>query len=86
MRPEEVRELLERVRSGEVAPDDALKQLRHLPVGDLGFAQLDEHRELRQGLPEAIYAEGKTIEQVVSIAARLLDATTGPVIATRASS
>ena len=85
MRPEEVRDLLERVRSGEVAPGEALKRLRQLPVEDVGFAQLDAHRELRQGLPEAIYAEGKTTEQVVSIAARLLDATTGPVIATRAS-
>ena len=86
MRPEEVRDLLERVRAGEVAPDDALSSLRQLPVGDLGFAQLDAHRELRQGLPEAIYAEGKTAQQVVSIAAHLLDATTGPVLATRASS
>ncbi len=59
--------------------------LRRLPVSDLGFAQLDTHRELRQGLPEAIYAEGKTTEQVVSIAARLLDSTTAPVLATRAS-
>lgn len=86
MRPEEVKELLEKVRSGEVAPDTAMKQLRQLPVADLGFAQVDLHRELRQGVPEAIYAEGKTTEQVVSIAARLMDATTGPVIATRASS
>ena len=85
MRPEEVKELLEQVRSGDVEPDEALHVLRHLPVADLGFAQLDTHRELRQGLPEAIYCEGKTTEQVVSIAARLLDSTTAPVIATRAS-
>lgn len=86
MRPEEVRELLELVRSGEVDPDSAVKRLQQLPISDLGFAQLDAHRELRQGLPEAIYAEGKTTEQVVAIAARLLDTTTGPVLATRASS
>ena len=86
MRPEEVKELLEKVRSGDVEPDEALQALRRLPVTDLGFAQLDTHRELRQGLPEAIYCEGKTIEQVVSITARLLDTTTAPVLATRASS
>ena len=85
MRPEEVRHLLEQVRSGDRGVDEALSTLRHLPVSDLGFAQLDTHRELRQGLPEAIYSEGKTTEQVVSIAARLLDSTSAPVLATRAS-
>ena len=85
MRPEEVKNLLEQVQSGELSPDDALVLLRQLPVSDLGFAQLDLHRELRQGLPEAIYSESKTPEQVVSIAARLLDETTAPVLATRAS-
>ena len=85
MRPEEVKELLEKVRSGDVDSDEALAALRRLPVEDLGFARLDTHRELRQGLPEAIYSEGKTTDQIVSIAARLLDATTAPVLATRAS-
>ena len=77
--------MLERVQSGELSPDDALALLRQLPVSDMGFAQLDLHRELRQGLPEAIYSESKTPEQVVAIAARLLDETTAPVLATRAS-
>ena len=85
MRPEEVRELLESVRSGDLTPDEALVSLRHLPIDDLGYAQLDTHRELRQGLPEAVYSEGKTTDQIVSIVARLRDTTTGPVLATRAS-
>ena len=85
MRPEEVHSLLEKVRSGDVGTDEALRMLRHLPIGDLGFARLDTHRELRQGLPEAIFSEGKTTDQIVSIAAHLLDSTTAPVIATRAS-
>ena len=85
MRPEEVKRLLEEVQNGRLSPDDALLQLRQLPVSDLGFAQLDLHRELRQGLPEAIYSESKTPEQVVSIAAQLLDHTTAPILATRAS-
>jgi pyridinium-3,5-biscarboxylic acid mononucleotide synthase len=83
MRPEELRALLEDIRAGATTPDDAVSALRRLPIEDLGFAQLDTHRELRQGLPEAIYAASKTPEQVVAIARRLLQTTTSPVIATR---
>ena len=85
MRPEEVKELLQETRSGATTVDEALNALRRLPVDDVGFAQLDLHRELRQGLPEAIYAEGKTPEQTVEIAGRLLQGTTAPVLATRVS-
>ena len=83
MRPDEVKDLLRGVAEGATGTEDALRALERLPVQDLGFATLDTHRELRQGLPEAIYAEGKTPEQVVEIAARLLETTTGPVLATR---
>ena len=62
-----------------------MQALRRVPTEDLGFARLDTHRELRQGLPEAIYAEGKTTDQVLAIATRLLEATTSPVLATRCS-
>jgi NCAIR mutase (PurE)-related protein len=85
MRPSEVRDLLTAVRDGTTSADEALRALQHLPFEDLGFARLDTHRELRQGLPEAIYAEGKSPEQVVAIAAKLLEATTAPVLATRTS-
>jgi pyridinium-3,5-biscarboxylic acid mononucleotide synthase len=83
MRAEEVKDLLIAVSEGRVAPDDAVAMLRELPVDDLGFAQLDTHRELRQGLPETIYAEHKPPAQTVTIARRMLATTTGPVIATR---
>jgi hypothetical protein len=83
MRPHEVRELLERVQTGRLTVDEALRALQYLPVDDLGFAQLDVHRELRQGLPEAIYADGKTSAEVVEIAGRLLQKTSAPVLATR---
>ncbi|HYZ46692.1 MAG TPA: nickel pincer cofactor biosynthesis protein LarB [Actinomycetota bacterium] len=83
MRPEEVKELLNATRSGTTTVDEALSALRRLPVEDLGFARLDLHRELRQGLPEAIYAEGKTRAQTLEIAAKLLESTTAPVLATR---
>ncbi|MDQ3955244.1 MAG: nickel pincer cofactor biosynthesis protein LarB [Actinomycetota bacterium] len=85
MRPEEVAELLEGVRAGHKSPDQALAELRRLPYDDLEFARLDTHRELRQGLPEAVYGEGKTTEQIVAIAERLIEKTSGPVIATRVS-
>jgi len=83
MRAEEVENLLIAVKEGRLAPDDAVRLLRELPVDDLGFAQLDTHRELRQGLPETIYAEHKTPEQSVAIAQRMLAGTSGPVILTR---
>lgn len=83
MRPEEARELLTRVERGALSIDEALVALRRLPVDDLGYARLDVHRELRQGVPEAIYAEGKEAHQTVAIARKLLDETAGPVIATR---
>jgi NCAIR mutase (PurE)-related protein len=73
------------MKSGSTTIDDALRMLRRSPVEDLGFAQLDVHRELRQGIPEAIYAEGKTPEQVVAIARRLVESTTSSVLATRVS-
>lgn len=83
MLPEEVKELLSGLESGVLSNEDVLARLQMAPTEDLGFAQLDTHRELRQGLPEAIYAEGKTSEQVVAIAERLLATTSSPVLATR---
>jgi NCAIR mutase (PurE)-related protein len=81
---DELRALLEAVEKGEVAPDDALEQLSSLPYRDLGFARVDLHRELRQGAPEAILAEGKTPEQVARIFEALLEGGAGSVLATRA--
>jgi pyridinium-3,5-biscarboxylic acid mononucleotide synthase len=82
MGPQEVRELLENMRDGATTVDEALARLRRLPSQDLGFARLDTHRELRQGAPEAIYAAGKSSEQTVAIALRLLRDSSGPVLAT----
>lgn len=67
-----IRRLLERVRAGETSPDDAVDALRHLPYADLGFATVDHHRQVRQGMAEAIYGPGKTPDQVARIAAELL--------------
>jgi NCAIR mutase (PurE)-related protein len=81
---DELRELLEAVRTGETGPDEALERLSSLPYRDLGFARVDVHRELRQGAPEAVLAEGKTCEQVVRIVEAMLAAGAGSVLVTRA--
>jgi pyridinium-3,5-biscarboxylic acid mononucleotide synthase len=80
-----LRQLLDDVRAGTVSADDAVTRLRRLPFVDLGFARVDHHRALRQGMPEAVYAPGKTPEQCASIVAELLaEEGGGPVLLTRA--
>src|SRR6058998_2045311 len=69
----QLRSLFEEVRSGVVDIDSAINRVRHMPFEDLGFAKVDHHRALRQGMPEVIFAMGKTPEQVLSIAGRLLE-------------
>ncbi len=71
MDAEQLRALLERVKAGETPVEDAMTTLRALPVEDLGFAQLDHHRALRNGFPEVIYCPGKATEHIVAIAERL---------------
>ena len=73
MDQDQLRGLLESVRSGAVDIDAAIDRMRHLPFEDLGFAKLDHHRALRHGLTEVIFGKGKTPQQVASIATRLLD-------------
>ena len=65
-----LRALIDQVAAGECAPDDAVRQLRRLPYADLGFARVDHHRDLRQGMPEAVYGPGKTPEQCAAIVGR----------------
>ncbi|MGD8239298.1 MAG: nickel pincer cofactor biosynthesis protein LarB [Armatimonadota bacterium] len=84
MTAEELRGLLERVRTGELGTGEAMRQLQMLDVEDLGFAHVDHHRRLRKGFPEVILCEGKTPEQVREIA-RSLRRRGGAVAATRAS-
>lgn len=81
---DELRELLLRVRSGDVTPESALDSLRSLPFSDLGFAKVDHHRELRQGFAEVVFCERKTPEQAREITRALLDNNTGNILLTRA--
>jgi NCAIR mutase (PurE)-related protein len=82
---DDLQRLLAAVQSGEVGADQALEQVAALPYRDLGFARVDIHRELRQGAPEAVLAQGKTPEQVAAIVAAMLEGGAGSVLVTRAS-
>jgi len=64
---EKIRKLFEDVRAGKMSPDAAVERLRHLPFADLGFAKVDHHRTLRVGMPEVIFGERKTGQQVAAI-------------------
>ncbi|MFN8018743.1 MAG: nickel pincer cofactor biosynthesis protein LarB [Acidimicrobiales bacterium] len=80
-----LRRLLLEVQSGDRSPDDALAELRHLPYADLGFARVDHHRHLRQGMAEAVYGQGKEPAQAARIVAELLARSeAAPVVLTRA--
>ena len=59
--------MLEQVRAGALAPEEAAARLRAAPFEDLGFAKVDHGRELRQGAAEVVYGAGKTAEQVCAI-------------------
>ncbi len=77
-------ELLQRVRAGEISLDAAADLLSGWPSDDLGFARVDHARSLRQGMPEVVFAAGKTPEQVASIMQRIAQHA-GAALATRAS-
>jgi NCAIR mutase (PurE)-related protein len=68
----DIRRLLDAVRAGKLSTAAALDRLRHLPFEDLGFAKIDHHRALRQGIAEVILARGKTPAQVAAIARGML--------------
>ncbi|MGH7592067.1 MAG: nickel pincer cofactor biosynthesis protein LarB [Gemmatimonadales bacterium] len=84
MTPELLRALLVEVAEGRLPPAGALERLRDFPTSQLEFAQVDHHRELRQGQPEVIFCERKTSAQVVAIAERLAGAS-GGFLGTRAT-
>jgi hypothetical protein len=72
MNPHHLKKILQEVREKKLSPEGALERLKHLPYEDLGFAMVDHHRHLRQGLPEVIYCEGKTLAQVTAISENIL--------------
>jgi NCAIR mutase (PurE)-related protein len=68
----QIEKLLEKVKSGKLAPKAALKRLAHYPYQDLDFAKIDHQREARKGFPEIIYGMGKTDAQVLAIAREIV--------------
>jgi NCAIR mutase (PurE)-related protein len=74
----QLQSLLEQVQAGAITPEAAhqrlLQFLRQAPFEDLGFARVDHHRSIRQGLPEVVFGQGKTPEQIATIAERIVAA------------
>lgn len=63
----ELKALLEGVKNGVINIEEGLDKLKDLPFKELGYAKIDNHREVRVGYPEVIYCEGKTVEQIRGI-------------------
>lgn len=82
MNPDLLRSLLDAVASGSVPVADAVERLRHLPFTDVEGARLDHHREIRTGMPEVVFGDGKTAEQIATIAREMV-ARSGSVLVTR---
>ena len=78
-------EILNKIKSGDVTPEEALQKLRTEPYEDLGFVKLDHHRQLRQGIAEVIYGAGKTAEQITGICTALLNKGQEVILITRIS-
>jgi len=67
MEKKKIIEVLREVRQKKISIEDAFEKLRHLPYEDLGFAKVDHHRQIRTGMPEVIFCQGKTASQVKAI-------------------
>lgn len=84
MNTDRLKQLLGELAAGSVTVDDALFKLRGMPFDDLGFAKVDNHRQLRKGFPEVIYCPGKAPEHVVAIISRMAAEGDENILATRA--
>jgi len=84
MTEEEIRHILRDHSAGVLSDDGAVERLRNLPFEDLGFANVDHHRSLRQGFPETVFGAGKTPDQVAGIVESLAK-NTHNILVTRAT-
>ena len=85
MDQKEVYKLLEQVKSGEVSIDQAVLDLKEAPYQDIGYAKIDTHRGLRQGIAEVIYGAGKTADQIIGIVKEMTSLHQKNVMITRVS-
>ena len=81
----DIRKILERLKTGEISIDEALVDLKTEPFDDIGYAKVDLHRKVRQGSSEVIYGEGKTAEQIIGILRSMKEHGQGRVLITRLS-
>ena len=81
----EIKEILKSVQSGKMTVDDALLAIKKEPFEDLGYAKIDTHRSFRQGIPEVIYGDGKTPEQITGIAEKMMQTGQSTILITRLS-
>ena len=72
MNSKEMENFLKNIKNGDISIKDGMDKLKDLSYSDLGFAKIDNHRELRVGYPEVIYCEGKTVEQIKGIVSLML--------------
>ena len=80
---QEIRKILQDVQDGTLSADEALTKLKMEPFEDLGYAKIDHHRSIRQGVPEIIYGAGKTPEQICGIMDAMKQAGQGRILVTR---
>ena len=80
-----LRNILTLVRKGELSLDDAMLRLREEPYTELGYAMIDNHRQLRQGFAEVIYGEGKRKDQILGITQKMLENGVKTILITRLS-
>ena len=84
MKKADIAKLLQAYKDGTLSEDEAVDKIAETPFEEMQFAAIDHHRELRQGMPEVIYAAGKTPEQVRDIFYSLYTHSQGNILATRA--
>ena len=81
----ELEALIDAVAQGRVAQEDAVRRLRRAPFTDMGYAKIDNHRGIRQGVAEVVYGEGKTTEQIIGICGAMLEGGQPRILVTRLS-
>jgi NCAIR mutase (PurE)-related protein len=85
MNEKDLKKILQGVKKGTQSIDKALETLKTLPFEDIGFATIDHHRSIRQGFPEVIWGEGKSVEQIIGIIKKMVPKKY-PILATRVDS
>ena len=86
MNKDELKKFLEDVKNDEITIDEAIDSLKELPFSEVGnYAKIDNHRALRNGYPEVIFCEGKSLEHINGIILKMLEMGENNILATRAS-